>query len=241
MSQQSPEKRVVNSIILKPRIAKLPLDLSNEPKKVNKNHMQPFLILANGEHAYQTNFAGKIGKEIGWTDLITLISIQSEQIFIRCADYNDGKEEIILGEGVLDILSYLQNTPKGPVTTVSTLYKDKKKVGEIHFELEFLSEEFVNLVRSYDPIQLKKGQVIHRKLKYLNQDDTEKNLVITSTNPELVMVKNPKIKIPPYGQEEIKLKITCPNEKERGVRVDVEVFEFENMVEESLFFRLRSE
>jgi len=241
MSQSSPQKGGISSIIVKPRIAKLSLDLSNEPKKVNKNHMQPFLILANGEHAYQTNFAGKIGSDIGWTDLITFIAIQSEQIFIRCADYNDGKEEIVLGEGALEIVDYLQNPPKGPIAISSPMFKEGKKVGEIHFELEFLGEAFGNLVRSYDPIRLKKGQVIHRKLKYLNQDETEKNLVVISSNPELVTIKNPKIKIPPYGQEEIKIKIICPNEKERGVRVDVEVVEWENMVEESLYFRLRSE
>jgi len=242
MNQQpSPEKRAINAVILKPRIARLPLDLSNEPKKVNKNHMQPFLILANGEHAYQTNFAGKVGKDIGWTDLITFIAIQAEQIFIRCADYNDGKEELNLGEGTLDIIDFLKNPPKGPVNSTCSLYKDQKKVGEIYFEMEFLQDNFVNLVRAYDPIPLKKGQIIHRKIKYLNQDETEKNLVVISTNPTLVQVKNPKIKIQPYGQEEIKLKITCPGTQEAGVRVDVEVAEWNNQVEESLFFRLRSE
>jgi len=129
MNQQpSPEKRPISSVILKPRIARLPLDLSNEPKKVNKNHMQPFLILANGEHAYQTNFAGKVGKDIGWTDLITFIAIQAEQIFIRCADYNDGKEELNLGEGTLDIIDFLKNPPKGPVNSTCSLYKDQKKL-----------------------------------------------------------------------------------------------------------------
>ena len=238
---QTNEKKGISSIIVKPRVAMIPFDLSNEPKKVNKQHMQPFLILANGEHAYQTNFAVKVGKDIGWTDLITFISIQQEQIFVRCADYNDGKDEINLGEGILEILDYLKAPPKGPIKSVCSMYKDNKKIGEIVFELEFLEDLFVNLVRSYDPIPLKRGQVIHRKVKYLNQDETEKNLVIISENPDIVTVKNSKIKIQPYGQEEIKLRIVAPNEKERGVRVDVEVVEWDNLIEESLFFRIRSE
>jgi len=200
--------------------------------------LQPYLVVAHGDVAYETNSITFTSSESGtFNDIITYPHLAGEDLVIKL-NVTTQDESDCIGEGLLRLDPIRANYSGTVVTTVPLLYNNSKP-GEVTLEVELLSEIFESRVKSYQPIHIKKNEKISKKIKYYNPDEYAKTLTVSTANLDLVIVKTPSFVIPPKNYQEIRLKFSSPQYGEQRCRIDI--FNTKSaMVEESLLFKLRA-
>jgi len=99
-------------------------------------------------------------------------------------------------------------------------------------------KEQVKPPKRYPEIQLAYGQIISKKIPFVNYGKKEKLVRVVSTNPEMVYVKNPENPVSPNDSVDIRLRFMAP-EKEGKYEAIVEIFSNESeKAEEVLIFTL---
>lgn len=72
--------------------------------------------------------------------------------------------------------------------------------------------EDVKKPKEFPPTLMQLGQTNSKKVKYTNFDDYEKQLTITSTRPDIIQVKEPKVIVRPGESIDVRLRFYAPRE-----------------------------
>lgn len=221
------KSKVIGTLAVKPKGAQFNNDVVSQ---------DPYLIFIHGNEAYQTSISYKGGKNPTWADIISFQLIEGEDLQVKCFD-NDPTRDEMIGEVSVELSQYYQFENNSIV--ISLTNANGKKIGQLLLDFDFLDDIFDNPVKIFSTVEVKKGSYLSKKIKYNNPDRFTKELEIKSSNPSVIFVKTPELKIGSNENGNIRLKILAPTNKvNERCRIDIKV-KGTNKIEESLSFHLR--
>ena len=95
-------------------------------------------------------------------------------------------------------------------------------------------------VKKYPSLKMQTGQTNSKKIPYTNFDEFDKDLEIVSSNPKLIQVKNPKIRVKSGESTHVRVRFCAP--KATGVQnAEIEIRSAEVGCEEVLRFTLEND
>jgi len=226
-SPKKPTKHAIGTVVVKPVGGRFDFGVTDQQRL--------HVAFIHGNTGFKTYASEGPGRRPTWRDVLSFPLMEFDDMIVRLFDDNAYYYQV-LSEGVIQLGAIGRRGNFHKITV--PLMSGNKKMGEVDLELEFYTDIFNNPVRIIPRIDIKRGETISKKIRYVNSDDQKKTLKIKSDNPDLVFVKTDTLNLPGNKFVEIRFKILTPKMAESKCRIDIIVQET-NTIEESLLFRIR--